>query len=64
MSFIVCTLVPLCIIVIYEQYLLLVYDSILSVFEWVLSALVDIRSTNEVTFGGPVLIVVDRRNMQ
>ena len=36
----------------------------ITVFELVLSALVDIRSTNEVTFGGPVLIVVDRRNMQ
>ena len=34
-----------------------------NVFEIVLSALVDIRSTNELTFGGPVLIVVDQRNM-
>ena len=34
-----------------------------SVFEIVLRALVDIRSTNELTFGGPVLIVVDQRNM-
>ena len=33
------------------------------VFEIVLSALVDIRSTNEFTFGGPVLIVVDQGNM-
>ena len=38
--------------------------NIIAVFELVLSALVDIRSTNEFTFGGPVLIVVDRRNMQ
>ena len=35
-----------------------------SVFEIALSTLVDIRSTNELTFGGPALIVVDRRNMQ
>ena len=34
------------------------------VFEIALSTLVDIRSTNELTFGGPVLILVDRRNMQ
>ena len=34
-----------------------------AVFEIVLSALVDIRSTNGLTFGGPVLIVVDQRNM-
>ena len=33
------------------------------VFEIVLSTLVDIRSTNELTFGGPVLIKADRRNM-
>ena len=39
-------------------------SSIKTVFEIVLSALKDIRSTNELTFGGPVLIVVDRRNMQ
>ena len=36
----------------------------ISVFEIALSTLVDIRSTNELTFGGPALILVDRRNMQ
>ena len=35
-----------------------------TVFEIALSTLVDIRSTNELTFGGPALILVDRRNMQ
>ena len=35
-----------------------------AVFEIALSTLVAIRSTNELTFGGPALIVVDRRNMQ
>ena len=35
-----------------------------AVFETVLNALVDIWSTIELTFGGPVLIVVDQRNMQ
>ena len=36
----------------------------LAVFEIALSTLADIRSTNELTFGGPALILVDRRNMQ
>ena len=36
----------------------------LAVFEIALSTLVDIRSTNELNFGGPALIVVDPRNMQ
>ena len=35
-----------------------------SVFEIVLGTLVDIRSTNVPTFGGPALILVDHRNMQ
>ena len=35
-----------------------------AIFEIALSTLVDIRSTNELTFGGPALILVDRRNMQ
>ena len=35
-----------------------------TVLEIALSTLVDIRSTNELTFGGLALIVVDRRNMQ
>ena len=35
-----------------------------TVFEIVLSTLVDIRSTNELTFGGPVLILMDRINAQ
>ena len=35
-----------------------------AVFEIALSTLVDIRSTNELTFGGPALILVDQRNMQ
>ena len=34
------------------------------VFEIALSTLVDIRSTNELTFGGPALILVDRKIMQ
>ena len=33
-----------------------------TVFEIVLSTLVDIQSTKELTFGGHLLIVVDRRN--
>ena len=36
----------------------------ISVFEIALSTLVDIRSTNELTFGGQALILVDLRNMQ
>ena len=35
-----------------------------TVFEIALSTLVDIRSTNELTFGGPALILVDRKIMQ
>ena len=38
------------------------YKSAIAVFEIVLSALVDIWSTNELTFGGPVSSVVDWRN--
>ena len=34
------------------------------VFEIVLGTLVDIRSTNVTTFGGPALILVDQRKMQ
>ena len=35
----------------------------IAVFEIVLGTLVDIRSTNVPTFGGPALILVDQRNM-
>ena len=35
-----------------------------TVFEIVLGELVDSRSINELKFGGPALILVDRRNMQ
>ena len=37
---------------------------LLAVFEIAFSTLVDIRSTNELIFGGPALILVDRRKMQ
>ena len=37
---------------------------IISVFEIALGTLVDIRSTNVPTFGGPALILVDQRHMQ
>ena len=40
------------------------YNATVTVFEIALSTLVDIRSTNELTFGGPALILVYRRNMQ
>ena len=36
----------------------------MSVFEIALGTLVDIRSTNVPTFGGPALILVDQRHMQ
>ena len=36
----------------------------ISVFEIALGTLVDIRSTNVPTFGGPALILVDQRHMQ
>ena len=35
-----------------------------TVFEIVLCGLMDSRSINELNFGGPALILVDRRNMQ
>ena len=35
----------------------------LAVFEIALGTLLDIRSTNELTFGGPTLILADQRNM-
>ena len=37
---------------------------LLTVFEIVLCELMDSRSINELTFGGPALLLVDRRNMQ
>ena len=36
----------------------------ITVFEIVLGALVDNRSINEFTFGGPAFNLVDRKNMQ
>ena len=39
-------------------------ESTLPVFEIVLCELMDSRSINELTFGGPTLLLVDRRNMQ
>ena len=36
----------------------------LAVFEIVLCELMDSRSINELNFGGPALLLVDRRNMQ
>ena len=35
-----------------------------AVFEIVLCELMDSRSINELNFGGPALLLVDRRNMQ
>ena len=43
---------------------LFLVDSLLTVFEIALGTLVDIRSTNVPTFGGPALILVDQRHMQ
>ena len=37
---------------------------LVTVFEIVLCELMDSRSINELTFGGPTLLLVDRRNMQ
>ena len=46
------------------KWLLCLFRQYFAVFKTVLSALVDIWSNIELTFGGPVLIVVDQRNMQ
>ena len=40
------------------------YNNTSAVFEIALGTLVDIRSTNVPTFGGPALILVDQRHMQ
>ena len=47
-----------------DQIELFMYIIGIPVFEIALSTLVDIQSTIELTFGGPALILVDRRNMQ
>ena len=39
------------------------YQNSFPVFEIALGTLLDIRSTNELTFGGPTLILADQRNM-